>query len=83
MALHSKWVEGDLQFYDGNLNIFKIPGSTGAVAFGSTGVGCVASAYYAGTTGTPGVDSTGPAITVGSTGTITIVKGIITAYTTG
>ena len=81
MALHSKWVEGNLQFYDGTLNIFKIPYSTGAVAFGSTGVGCVASAYYAGTTGTPGMDSTG-AIT-GTTGALTIVKGIVTAYTTG
>jgi len=78
MALHSKWVEGNLQFYDGTLNIFKIPESTGAVAFGSTGVGCVASAYYAGTTGNVGVESSGARTVT----TITVVKGIVTAYTT-
>ncbi|MBA7547295.1 hypothetical protein ES705_39709 [subsurface metagenome] len=78
MALHSKWVEGNLQFYDGTLNIFKIPYSTGAVAFGSTGVGCVASAYYAGTTGTVGLDyssTAGPTV-------FTIVKGIVTVCST-
>jgi len=78
MALHSKWVNGELVFYDDNLDIFTIPCSTGAVAFGSTGVGCVASAYYAGSTGTVGVSSSGAR----TLGTITIVNGIVTAYTT-
>jgi len=77
MALHSKWVSGNLQFYDGTLNIFRIPGSTGAVAFGSTGVGCVAKDYYVGSTGTAGIDFTNKVPTL-----ITIVKGIVTACST-
>ena len=78
MALHSKWVNGELVFYDGTLEIFTIPESTGAVAFGSTGGGCGASAYYAGSTGTVGVSSSGSR----TIATLTIVNGIVTAYTT-
>ena len=75
MALHSKWVDGNLVFYDGVTDCFKIRGSTGALVFGTTGVGCLAKEYYAETTGTAGVSYTGDG---GVTG-ITIVKGIVTA----
>lgn len=78
MALHSKWVDGNLQFYDGVLDIFRIPESTGAVAFGSTGVGCVAYDYYAESTGTAG-------ISISATGeplAWTVVKGLVTACAT-
>ena len=78
MALHSKWVNGNLQFYDGTLGIFRIPESTGAVAFGSTGVGCVAYDYYAESTGTAGISVTA----TGEPLAFTIVKGIVTAVTT-
>ena len=39
MALHSKWTEGTLEFYDGTQTVCIIPGSTGTFAFGSSGDG--------------------------------------------
>lgn len=77
-ALHSRWVDGDLEFYDGGLKNLKVRGSSGALCFGSTGVGCLAKAYYVGTTGTAGIDKT---IST-QVKTITVVKGLVTACTT-
>ena len=78
MALHSRWVDGSLEFYDGGLKNLKIRGSTDALCFGSTGVGCLAKAYYVGTTGAAGCD----ADTTGSILKLTVVKGIVTVCTT-
>ena len=78
MALHSKWVNGNLVFYDGVTEIFKIRGRTGALAFGSTDTGCVAKEYYAGTTGTVGISI----VATGEPLAWTVVKGIVTAVTT-
>ncbi len=118
MALHSQWVNGTLQFYDGSQSVVIIPTSTGTFAFGSSGDGMdvrfygdtvakymlwdesldklvvvgaaditgnfVADAYYAGTTGAAGtgVSSSGARLMTAGTASITIVKGIVTAYTT-
>jgi len=77
MTIHSKWENGNLQFYDGTTDLFRITASSGA-AFGSTGTGCVAKAYYVGTTGTAGASTTGSIIP----GYITVTNGIVTACTT-
>ena len=84
MALHTRWVDGALEFYDGGLKNFKIRPSSGAICFGSTGVGCLAKAYYAGSTGAAGtgVSSSGARLMTAGTASITVIKGIVTAYTT-
>ena len=78
MALHSKWEDGNLIFYDGVLDNFRIRGSTGALVFGCTGVGCLAKDYYAGSTANVGitVDATGEPLAWN------IVGGIITGCST-
>ena len=78
MALHSRWVEGALEFYDGGLKNFKIRPSSGALCFGSTGVGCLAKAYYVGSTATAGISSSGSR----TLSAFTVVNGLVTAYST-
>ena len=82
MALHSRWVEGALEFYDGGLKNLKIRPSSGALCFGSTGVGCLAKKYYAETTGHAGISSSGARLLTAGTASITIIQGLVTAYTT-
>jgi len=68
LALHSKWVSGNLVFYDS--------ASTGSVCtVSNSGSGFVATAYYAGTTGNVGMSTTGSIIPTH----ITVVNGIVTA----
>ena len=116
MALHSQWVNGTLQFYDGSQSVVIIPTSTGTFAFGSSGDGMdvrfygdtvakymlwdesadklvvvgavdvtgnlVADAFYAATTGGIGISSSGARLMTAGTASITIIKGIVTGYTT-
>ncbi|MBA7575945.1 hypothetical protein ES708_17781 [subsurface metagenome] len=39
MALHTKWSSGDLIFYDGTQDIFRIKNSTGGIVVGTSGAG--------------------------------------------
>jgi len=50
MALHSRWVGGALEFYDGTQTVCIIPGSTGTFEFGESGEGMDVM-FYGDTTG--------------------------------
>jgi len=50
MALHSRWSSGDLIFYDGTQDIFRIKNGTGGIVVGEDGEG-VDLKFYGETTG--------------------------------
>jgi len=50
MALHTKWSSGDLIFYDGTQDIFRIKNSTGGIVEGEDGYG-LDYKYYGNSTG--------------------------------
>jgi hypothetical protein len=71
MALHSKWVSGNLEFYETST-------TDSVCTISKSGLGIVATNYYVGTTGTAGLSYTGIMPVLG----ITVVKGLVTSVTT-
>ena len=78
MALHVKWVGGNQVYYDGATDIMTIKKGTDGLLFNKVdcGASCEADAYTSG--GTAGIDESGSGTI--TTFTITIKKGIITAF---
>ena len=78
MSIHVKWVGGNQVYYDGATDIMTIKKGTDGVAFNKVdcGASCEANAYTV--NGNAGIDESGSGTI--TTFTITIEKGIITAF---
>lgn len=78
MSIHVKWVGGNQVYYDGTDTIMTIKKGSDGMLFNKVdcGASCEADAYTVG--GAAGIDESGSGTITSFT--ITVVKGIITAF---